>query len=98
MRYVSGIIKLLFFAVLLSFAVANSETVALHYYLGYQWQAPLVLVILVAFTLGAIVGVAASMSYLFQHRKETQRLRADLAACRALPNYTQAKTSSHEMG
>ena len=75
MRYLSGLLKIILFVFLLSFAVKNSDLVVLHYYLGYQWQAPLVLVILVFFTFGVVVGVAACLGYLFRQRRELQRLR-----------------------
>ena len=75
MRYLSGLLKIILFVFLLGFAVKNSDLVVLHYYLGYQWQAPLVLVILVFFTLGVIAGVAACLGYLFRQRRELQRLR-----------------------
>jgi uncharacterized integral membrane protein len=85
MRYVSGLIKLVLFFLLLSFAIENSELVALHYYFGYQWQAPLVLIILVVYVLGAATGVTACLGYLFRQRRELQSLREALTACRSLP-------------
>ncbi len=85
MRYLSGLIKFLLFALLLSFAVKNSDPVVLRYYFGYQWQAPLVLVILLVFALGAATGVIACLGYLFRQRRELQAMRQALAACRALP-------------
>ena len=85
MRYVSGLIKIVLFVLLLSFAIKNSDPVVLQYYLGYQWHAPLVLVILLAFTLGAATGVTACMSYLYRQRKSLHRLQAELLACRNMP-------------
>ncbi|MDA8328170.1 MAG: LapA family protein [Betaproteobacteria bacterium] len=87
MRYISGLIKLMLFVLLLSFAIANSGLVVLHYYFGYQWQAPLVLIILVVYVLGAATGVMACLGYLFRQRRELQSLRAALAACRSLPTH-----------
>ena len=84
MRYLSGLLKIILFVFLLGFAVKNSDLVVVHYYLGYQWQAPLVLVLLVFFTLGAIIGVAACSGYLFRQRRELQRLRQASAASRAI--------------
>ncbi len=85
MRYVSILFKTLLFAILLSFAIENSGPVVLHYYFGYQWQAPLILVILLVFALGAAMGVVACLPYLFRQRRAAQQLRQELAACRALP-------------
>ncbi|HUW27640.1 MAG TPA: lipopolysaccharide assembly protein LapA domain-containing protein [Sulfuriferula sp.] len=89
MRYLEWILKGILFILLLGFAVKNSDVVTLNYYLGYQWQAPLVLVILMFFVAGAVVGVAACMGYLFRQRRELARLRKDAQARQiALPDET----------
>jgi putative membrane protein len=75
MRYLGWVLKFLLFILLLGFAVKNSEVVTLAYYLGYEWQAPLVLIILMFFVGGAVVGVAACMGYLLRQRRELVRLR-----------------------
>ncbi|MHB0991087.1 MAG: LapA family protein [Burkholderiales bacterium] len=85
MRYVSGFLKIVLFLFLLSFAVKNSDVVVLRYYLGYQWQTPLVLVLLIFFALGTATGVMACLGYLFRQRRELQRLRLALAAASAIP-------------
>ncbi len=85
MRYLTGLVKLILFVLLLSFAVKNTDPVVLRYYLGYQWQMPLVLLVLLVFSLGAAIGVAASLGYLYRGRIENQRLKRELARCRALP-------------
>lgn len=89
MRYLGWILKGILFILLLGFAVKNSDVVTLNYYLGYQWQAPLVLVILMFFVAGTVVGVAACMGYLFRQRRELTRLRKDAQARQiALPDET----------
>lgn len=80
MRYLGWVLKGVLFILLLGFAVKNSDVVTLTYYLGYQWQAPLVLIILMFFVVGAMVGVAACMGYLFRQRRELARLRKDVQA------------------
>lgn len=77
MRYLGWIAKAGLFILLLGFAVKNSDVVRLRYYLGYEWQAPLVLVILMFFVAGAVVGVTACMGYLFRQRRELNRLRKE---------------------
>lgn len=77
MRYLGWIAKAGLFILLLGFAVKNSDVVRLRYYLGYEWQAPLVLVILMFFVTGAAVGVTACMGYLFRQRRELNRLRKE---------------------
>jgi putative membrane protein len=78
MRYISWFIKISLFLLLLGFAAKNSETVTLRYYLGYEWQAPLVLVILVFLVLGAAIGIAACLGYLFRQRRQLAALKKEL--------------------
>jgi uncharacterized integral membrane protein len=79
MRYLGGGLKLTLFIFLLGFAVKNSEVVTLRYYLGYEWHMPLILVILIFFVIGAGLGVAASLTYLFKQRRELLALRLSVA-------------------
>lgn len=78
MRYLSWLFKIILFLLLLGFAVKNTETAVLHYYLGYEWQAPLVLILLVFFCAGAVVGIVATLSYLFRQRREILLLKREL--------------------
>jgi putative membrane protein len=78
MRYLSWLFKIILFLLLLGFAVKNTETAVLRYYLGYEWQAPLVLILLVFFCAGAAVGIVASLSYLFKQRREMLTLKREL--------------------
>lgn len=78
MRFLSWISGILLFLLALGFAIKNSEIVTLHYYLGYQWQAPLVVVVLTVFCTGAGVGIAATLGFAFRQRREIIRLRREL--------------------
>ena len=75
LRILSWIIGLAIFIAAVGFAVKNSELVTLHYYLGFVWQAPLVLLLFLAFVLGAVAGVAASFSFVFRQRREILSLK-----------------------
>lgn len=70
MRYLIWFLRIVLFLLLLGFAVRNVEPVTLHYYFGYEWQAPLVLVILLFFALGVAVGAAGCFGALFRQRRE----------------------------
>ena len=80
MRYLAWLLGFVLFLLSLGFAVKNSDAVIVHYYLGYQWQAPLVLVILVFFAAGVAVGVAASLGYIFRQRRDILALKRELRA------------------
>lgn len=78
MRYLLWLLKFALFVLILSFAVKNTDAVWVRYYLGYEWQAPLVLVLLVFFCLGAAVGIAATLTHLFRQRREIVALKREL--------------------
>ncbi|MDD5241958.1 MAG: LapA family protein [Sulfuricella sp.] len=80
MRYLSWLSGLVLFLLALGFAVKNSDIIAVHYYQGYQWQAPLALVILVFFCAGVAVGIAASLGFLFRQRREILSLKREMRA------------------
>lgn len=78
MRYLSLISGVALFLMALGFALKNSDSITLHYFLGYQWQAPLVLVLMVAFCLGTAAGIAATLGLVFKQRREIQQLRREI--------------------
>lgn len=80
MRYLSWLFVIVLFLLALGFAVKNSEIVTLHYYLGYQWQAPLVVVMLSALSVGVGAGIIASLGFIFRQRREIQKLRKEVLA------------------
>jgi len=69
-HYLGLALKLLVFVLVLGFALKNSHTVAFYSYLGYEWWAPLAVMLLVAFVLGALTGLLSLMPYLFRLRRE----------------------------
>jgi uncharacterized integral membrane protein len=78
MRYLGWAVKILIFVVVLGFALRNSQPVTVHYFLGYIWEAPLVVLLLAAFVLGAFLGLLALLPALFRLRRERSKLRRDL--------------------
>ena len=77
LRFIAPLLGLVVFVAALGFATKNSELVTLHYYLGFAWQAPLVVLLFIAFVLGAVVGVAASFSYVYRQRREILNLKRE---------------------
>ena len=80
MRFLLWTLKLALFLLVLSFAVKNTDIVAVRYYLGYQWQAPLVLVLLAFFCLGILIGIASSLSHMLRQRRAIVSLKRELSA------------------
>ena len=75
MRYLALLLKIVLFVLLLGFAVKNSDVVTLRYFLGYEWQSPLALVILVAFAAGLLVGLLACSWRIVSNHRELRQLR-----------------------
>jgi uncharacterized integral membrane protein len=69
LRYLGWVLKAVAFLLVLGFAIKNTGPVVVRYYLGHAWEAPLALVLLVAFVAGAAVGVAASMGRVLRLRR-----------------------------
>jgi lipopolysaccharide assembly protein A len=80
MRYLIWFLRIVLFLLLLGFTVRNVEPVTLYYYFGYEWHAPLVLIILLFFALGLAIGAAACLGTVFRQRREiaTYRRKYDL--------------------
>jgi uncharacterized integral membrane protein len=77
------IIKVALFLLILSFAIVNTDPVTVRYYLGYQWQAPLVVVLLVAIGAGALVGLLTGLFQTLRLRRQIAVLKRELDATRA---------------
>ena len=78
LRYIAWLLRALLFVALLLFALKNTEPVTLRLYLDQTWQAPLILVILAFFAVGAALGVLACLTKLFAQRREILALKKEL--------------------
>lgn len=72
-RYIGLAAKILVFLLVLGFALKNSQTVIFYSYLGYIWQAPLIVMLGLAFVLGVLTGGLALLPTLFRLRREAAR-------------------------
>jgi lipopolysaccharide assembly protein A len=91
MRYLRWILRILLFAVLLGFALKNTDPVVVRYFLGWEWHAPLALVLLMFFVAGAALGVLAGFTWLYDQRRELLQLRREQSARQAAPEPAQAQ-------
>lgn len=72
-RYIGLVFKLLVFLLVLGFALKNSHTTIFYSYLDYVWQAPLIVMLALAFVVGALTAVLALLPTLFRLRRENAR-------------------------
>ena len=66
------------FVILLGFAVKNSDPIVVRYFLGFEWQAPLVFILLVFFAAGVGIGAVASLGMVVRQKRTILRLKRDL--------------------
>jgi uncharacterized integral membrane protein len=80
------------FIIFLGFALKNSQSVTLHYFFGYEWQSTLVIVLLLFFTVGAALGILATISIWFRQHRELLRLKRELSDCKKLNSNNDSNT------
>jgi lipopolysaccharide assembly protein A len=74
MRVLVWIIRALIFFTLFAFALNNQEPAHVRWFFGVEWQAPMVIVVLVVFAAGCALGVLAMVPSWWRHRREARRL------------------------
>ena len=72
MKYLLWLLKAVIFFTLFAFALNNQRDVVVHLFFGTQWTAPLVLVVLLAFSAGVIIGIVGMVPRWWKHRKAAQ--------------------------
>ncbi len=82
MKYLMWLLKAAIFFTLFAFALNNQQTVAVHFFFGTLWKAPLVLVVLAAFACGLSLGVLVMTPRWWRKSKAHRR---DLALQKTVP-------------
>lgn len=70
------VLKAAIFFTLFAFALNNQQDTVLHFFFGTQWRAPMVLVVLTAFTAGVVVGVLGMVPRWWMHRRAARKVRS----------------------
>lgn len=91
MQYLTWFVRIVLFLLFLGFAVKNVDTVRLQYFFGYEWQAPLVMILLLFFTLGVAIGVLSCLGKIFRQRRE-------IAAYRRVNSTNEDHESANNLG
>jgi uncharacterized integral membrane protein len=68
-KYVLWLLKAAIFFTLFAFALNNQQVVSVNFFFGTLWQAPLVLVVLAAFSAGLALGVLVMMPRWWKKRR-----------------------------
>ncbi len=80
MRYFLWTLRVILLIVLFGFAVNNTESTALRFYLDYEWGAPLIVILLIFFVVGVAAGIFACLSHIFKQKREILALQKELHA------------------
>jgi uncharacterized integral membrane protein len=67
------VLKAAIFFTLFAFALNNQQDATVHFFFGTQWRAPLVLVVLIVFTVGVVVGVLGMLPHWWKDRQGAQQ-------------------------
>jgi lipopolysaccharide assembly protein A len=70
------ILKAAIFFTLFAFALNNQHAVEAHFFFGNQWKTPLIVLVLIAFTLGVVVGVLGMVPRWWRQRRTVRKLEA----------------------
>ena len=85
MKFITWLIRILVFVLLLVLALANTQDATLNLLAGFAWHAPLILIGLAFFGVGLLAGVLAALPALFRARMEAARLRREVRVAREAP-------------
>jgi uncharacterized integral membrane protein len=83
--------KAAIFFTLFAFALNNQADVTVHFFFGYQWTSPLVMVVLISFTGGLLLGILGMVPRWWQQRRQAR----NPAALAKVPS-AQVPATSHE--
>ena len=97
MRYLVWLFRAILFIVLLGFAVKNDQPVVLRYFFSFEWQASLVVILLLFFAVGMGIGVLALLGNIFRQRREISSLKRELQSKNKLSDGNDAGTVSRDM-
>lgn len=67
------ILKAAIFFTLFAFALNNQQEATVHFFFGTGWTAPMVLLVLMAFSIGVAVGVMGMVPRWWRHRRQIQQ-------------------------
>jgi lipopolysaccharide assembly protein A len=74
MRVLVWALRAFVFFALFAFALNNQQPTVVNWFFGFEWRAPLVIVVLAAFAGGCAIGVLAMVPAWWRQRRDAQRL------------------------
>ena len=78
MKYLLNALLVILCLLVFGFAIKNVEPVALQYYLGFRWQAPLSLMLLTSLLIGVVIGMIICLKPIISQRRRLLSLEREL--------------------
>ena len=82
MKFIVWFIRVLIFIVFLVLALANLQDGSLNLLAGYTWTAPMILIGLAFFVIGALAGLLAALPGWLRRGREIARLKREIKVLR----------------
>ena len=92
MRAFAWLVRAFIFFALFAFALNNQQEVAVRWFFGFEWHAPMVIIVLAAFAAGCAVGVLAMVPSWWRQRRVARiaapdsRVQATLSTSTQVPS------------
>lgn len=96
MNIIYALIKIVILLAFILLAVTNTQSVVFHYLPGQEINLPLIVLLLVFFTIGAVFGVLAMFGRLLSLRNEVNRLRREVKQNSRAPEPVGAANTSSQ--
>ncbi len=80
------LLKAAIFFTLFAFALNNQQETRVNFFFGTYWQAPTVLVVLLAFSLGVMVGVLGMVPRWWRNRQAARKIQPASTPTTPTPN------------
>lgn len=86
LRLLQWLLKAAIFFTLFAFALNNQQETRVNFFFGTHWQAPTVLVVLLAFSLGVMVGVLGMVPRWWRNRQAARKIQPAAPPTAPTPN------------
>jgi len=97
MRLLVWLVRAALFFILFAFALNNQHEVSVRWFFSHEWRAPMVFIVLAAFTLGCVVGGLAMTPSWWRHRRVARKHQRAADEVVDTPVDSLASSSTHSV-
>jgi uncharacterized integral membrane protein len=96
--FVQWLLKAAIFFTLFAFALNNQSDVTVRFFFGHQWTAPLVMVVLITFSAGLLMGVLGMVPRWWRQRRAAAQARQAAQGTASTASTAAPVTSTPDIG